>query len=412
MAGGEDTTATATSQRIRDCRGRYARERRDRNGRARDSFGRFVHEDFARAWPGRDERVPPQRVQRLQRELHHHHYAHNVQQPLTQGTAATWSLAVTYPSYIATNAGVNLARQQYAAYWQGTGTAVVGHPHLWAAATNTTSDTQYLHYSNVTNGTGSVSWAGTTTDAVIGRLDVKPEPVVTAELRIEAKRFDDHPDPDVLIGEGMDELRQKLEEALGMRLDRDAVWAKWTSESFTNDVLLRAEWTPRKLTVEAWDAWQKLPKLRRVFDQATRAYIEIDEAELRRREWQATRQRLVASNRTRAAKLREQASQRRANELLLTMLDEAQAEQWRTERAFTIETADGARRYRIRRGVAGNIMLVKDGDREAPAGGWLRRFCFHAYHPDGQIPVEDHVLAQKLFIESDEASFLRLANPA
>lgn len=198
-----------------------------------------------------------------------------------------------------------------------------------------------------------------------------------------------------------------------MTIAREAVWEQWCSDDLmSDDVVIRAVWTPRSLTVEAWDAWQNLPKMRRVWDHTTRRYTEIDEAEFKRREWKSQQHSLIIRNRGRATQLRERIAQRRARELLLSMLDEDQAQQWEAERAFTIETADGARRYRIRHGVAGNIMLVKDGDREASDGGWLRRFCFHAYHPEGSIPVEDHVLAQKLFIESDEASFLRLANPA
>lgn len=175
------------------------------------------------------------------------------------------------------------------------------------------------------------------------------------------------------------------------------VWQKWTAttvNNYTFDAEQRWEWTPRPATTDAWTEWQEIP--------AKRARVRH----------QTERQKLIARNRARTATLRERIAQRRAQELLFSMLDEIQIEQWQAERAFTIETADGARRYRIRHGVAGNIMLVKDGDREAADGNWLRRFCFHAYHPDGSIPVEDHVLAQKLFIESDEASFLRLANPA
>jgi hypothetical protein len=40
------------------------------------------------------------------------------------------------------------------------------------------------------------------------------------------------------------------------------------------------------------------------------------------------------------------------------------------------------------------------------------RLCVHAYHPEGWIPDEDHMLAQKLLLESDggEAEFLQMAN--
>lgn len=181
---------------------------------------------------------------------------------------------------------------------------------------------------------------------------------------------------------------------LGMASARTAsastvdTWHYWADMRQTQTAALSQR------TQDAWRLWQEVP--------AKRA----------RGRHEGERQILIRRNRAHTSKLRERVAQRRARDLLMSMLDEVQAEQWRAERAFTIETADGARRYRIRHGIAGNIMLVKDGDREAPAGSWLRRFCFHAYHPDGQIPVEDHVLAQKLYIEANEEDFLRLANPA
>jgi hypothetical protein len=285
-------------------------------------------------------------------------------------------------------------------YWT-TQTASTTVPQQWQVLglqwqTGTSISSNYYQYSGV------------------GWLEAQPERIVEAEVRISTALFEDHPDPDALLGEQMEELRRQLEEAVGVTITRESVWEEWCTGDVMNadEVVLKAQWTPRALTIEAWDAWQNLPKMRRVWDQATRRYTEIDEAEFKRRAWKSAQHSLIIRNRGRATQLRDRIAQRRARELLLSMLDEVQAQQWESERAFTIETADGARRYRIRHGVAGNIMLVKDGDREAPPDGWLRRFCFHAYHPDGSMPVEDHVLAQKLYIEADEESFLQLANPA
>lgn len=375
MAGGQDANATLP---VRDCRGRFARERRDCNGRARDSFGRFVHEDFARAYPGRDERVAPERVRNARQRREQWQYAQiDTTDQTTAGPGWDLQVAVTRPRFINSN---------YTHYPAG-------------------SSPYWENYTPTTASTNNSVWYQ---QAELGALGS----TVTAETRIDEAEFDQHPDPDALLGEGMDSLRRKLEEALGMTLARDEVWVNWASESLNGEVLLRAEWTPRKLTIEAWDAWQKIPKLRRIYDQATRSYIEVTEEELRRREWVQKNYRMVIRNRGRTAKLRENIAQRRARALLLEMLDEAQTEQWEREKAFTIETADGLRQYRIRHGVAGNITLIKDGDRAAAPGSYLRRYCFHAYYPGGDMPVEDNVLAQKLFIEADEEGFLALANDA
>lgn len=126
------------------------------------------------------------------------------------------------------------------------------------------------------------------------------------------------------------------------------------------------------------------------------------------------RRQLVARNRSRAHVLRRKLAARKAEQLLLEHLSASQREEWQTDRAFTVLTADGKRAYRIAYGLAGNVRLVKADEpplsrrgNPLPVGA---RFCMHVYHPDGQVPNEDNVLAQKLLIESNEAHFLELAN--
>jgi hypothetical protein len=244
-------------------------------------------------------------------------------------------------------------------------------------------------------------------------VGVVAEPKVAAEVRISAELFHDHPDPDALFGDQMNVLREQLEEALGMKIAREAVWEEWCSPGggdwLNGDIVLRAEWTPRALTISAWDAWQKLPKLRRIWDDQTRSYTEIDEAEFRRREWRSRRHSLVIRNRGRAAALREKLAERRAEALLREHLDETQWRDWTAHKRFHVQTADGERVYEIRRGRAGNIYLVKGVNPRQPH---VKRFCFHEYHPNGRVPVADNVLAQALFIQYDEERFLELANPS
>ena len=58
--------------------------------------------------------------------------------------------------------------------------------------------------------------------------------------------------------------------------------------------------------------------------------------------------------------------------------------------------------YRIREGHSGNV------DALDPRGRVIDRFCAH---PLGRVPVYDVMLAQKLWIETDENMFLKKAAP-
>jgi len=61
----------------------------------------------------------------------------------------------------------------------------------------------------------------------------------------------------------------------------------------------------------------------------------------------------------------------------------------------------GNHKYRIERGVSGNVKLINDND-DKPK----HQYCIH---PVG-VPVADVMLAQKLLLETNEQEFLRIAN--
>lgn len=179
--------------------------------------------------------------------------------------------------------------------------------------------------------------------------------------------------------------------------DTSSVWLTW------NDAY------PPTGASQAWTYWNATAS------SYTNARVVVPEAPrpVETPEQRAVRQRQqgILRNRARAHRLRQNVARRRAEALLLEHLDVDQRAEWAASRSFHVATADGVRRYRIKLGLAGNVALVKDGELEPRvAGGHLRRFCMHVYHPDGKIPDEDNVLAQKLLLESDEAEFLRLAN--
>ncbi len=129
--------------------------------------------------------------------------------------------------------------------------------------------------------------------------------------------------------------------------------------------------------------------------------------EIRQREWKKKNQELISKCRRESRKVRDHCASRRAEALLFEHLTDEQIEEWKASKQFHVQTREGERVYRIKRGRAGNIVLVKDGDREAER---LASFCIHEYHPDGSVPLEDNVLAQKLLLEADEDEFLRIAN--
>ena len=96
-----------------------------------------------------------------------------------------------------------------------------------------------------------------------------------------------------------------------------------------------------------------------------------------------------------AAKL---AAKGRAKKLLMDTLSKGQRET--IEKFGYFDVAVGGKTYRIRQGTHGNVRLL-DG-----TGKEVQKFCVQ---PDA-VPDEDAMLAQKLWLEADEAEFLKVAN--
>jgi hypothetical protein len=172
-----------------------------------------------------------------------------------------------------------------------------------------------------------------------------------------------------------------------------------------------------------WSAWQELNQSFQQVGQSAKEAAQrmaslsqhrLDPEEDKRQQARVRRAQLLRRTRERSRALRSKVASRVAEELLLDHLTPAQREEWVTHRYFHVETADGRRRYRIDYGLAGNIHLVKcDEPVTGKHGIPLRagnRFCAHVYHPDGPIPNEDNVLAQKLLLETSEEEFLAMAN--
>jgi hypothetical protein len=161
----------------------------------------------------------------------------------------------------------------------------------------------------------------------------------------------------------------------------NTTWVTWTASTATTYAA----------TNTTWQAWNTTTT-----GTSWATPIPVSTAEQRERqeeEWQA---------RARA--------EERAKETLESLLTQEQIEDLRRTKAFELITQSG-RRYRIRRGVSGNVRLVEDG-REVEA------LCAHprtSLHDDagrylGALPSEDVMIAQMLALNADEEGFRRIAN--
>lgn len=92
---------------------------------------------------------------------------------------------------------------------------------------------------------------------------------------------------------------------------------------------------------------------------------------------------------------------RKAKKLLTEHLTDEQLVMLAEKDYFELESSSG-RRYRIHRGHSRNILELN------AAGQPVNRLCAHSR--DLSMPDEDHILVQKLMLETDEAGFRRVAN--
>jgi len=168
-----------------------------------------------------------------------------------------------------------------------------------------------------------------------------------------------------------------------MHADTNAVWLTWNQNTAvtagTTNVInpwydegttaaLTMDWT-RWVTQQEETAEQRVERQRRQADH-----------EQRTRDYAAARK----------------AAAERAEKLLEACLSSGQRESLRKSGWFVVYTKSG-RAYQIRRGRARNVVEVNT----------KRTYCCH---PVDGVPDADTMLAQKLMLEADEESFLRLAN--
>jgi hypothetical protein len=136
-----------------------------------------------------------------------------------------------------------------------------------------------------------------------------------------------------------------------------------------------------------WQAWSR--EAPHVWRQMSREQREAHEAQ--EQQWQERQRRQQQETAEAEAK---------AERLLLSCLTPEQRETYQRRSCFYLYTREG-RKYRIDKGWAGNVKLVDETDQV------LSSFCIH---PSITVPYADNMLGQKLMLEADEKTFMRVAN--
>lgn len=177
-------------------------------------------------------------------------------------------------------------------------------------------------------------------------------------------------------------------------------WASATTSTSTTTTWITWASSSTATTADTWYSWNTgvLSTLPRV--QPARQETD-EEREAREQAWreQEARARQVREQ----AQREHRAARRRARTLLRSCLDRAQKRTLKQHGYFDVRSIgqDGTERtYRIFQGTHGNVREIDAEGRE------IRKFCIQ---PNG-VPDEDAMLAQKLWIEHDLASFERVAN--
>lgn len=196
----------------------------------------------------------------------------------------------------------------------------------------------------------------------------------------------------------------------------DNAWGNWIlNQSLTNAVTATTTggqtwsvWCNDQLHAqmrEAMRQWHHWNEIKNATDAEARAAIEERRAarglELERRVAAEARRFGVAAEARRVAEL--DAANRRAEDLLRRELTEEQSRDLDKKGCFYLETVqpDGSRRkYRIDRGTHGNIKRLDD------KGSIIETLCVQP----GGVPTADAMLAQKLWLETNEEKLRKTAN--
>ncbi len=164
-----------------------------------------------------------------------------------------------------------------------------------------------------------------------------------------------------------------------MMASNHVIWQRWISASGTTAALYAPRVVAPQLTPEQIAAAEE------------RARVERAASEERNHVWAQERARTLAV---------QTAANRRAMELLHSMLSKAQSDSLKANNYFVVDAPSG-RRYRIDQGSHGNVRVI-----DKITGALVERLCVQ---PQG-VPEGDAMLMQKLLIETAEDVFRKTAN--
>lgn len=179
--------------------------------------------------------------------------------------------------------------------------------------------------------------------------------------------------------------------------DVNPVWSRWTSAGTT------------ATNVNLWPSWvtqfADAVLARRERDWPRQAYqtpaprVVTEEDLARNRRWELQREAQLEEQRV--ARAARAAAEAKAEELLRANLSEAQRQELEQHDWFLVIGKTGEI-FRIRRGRSANVDVI-----DPKTGAIVKRLCAH---PNVHCPDADTMLAQKLHLEDDAQSFIRVAN--
>lgn len=175
------------------------------------------------------------------------------------------------------------------------------------------------------------------------------------------------------------------------------IWDTWTGTGVTSSTVVptctNPEWYGSVYNNGIWQNWNTANKVQSVF-----LALAVSPEAMKRQEEDSKRRALCSANRLRSQRLRKKIAEKAAEGLLLSTLNEEQREEYMRLQRFHLIVGD--RKYRIRKGMHGNIDVIEDNN-------IVERLCVYA---QGGVPEQDNMLAQKLILETDEEHLRQTAN--
>jgi hypothetical protein len=174
----------------------------------------------------------------------------------------------------------------------------------------------------------------------------------------------------------------------------DIVWYSWQGTSTAATATVTATATAATIWYQ-WTCVDSVPAP----PAPEQAALTVEEQSEQQAERERVRSEQATAYVARAAEVKE--ATERAVRLFEEQLSDEQLDQYKKNQSFTVVSRKSGRRYRIDHGIARNVrQLREDGSIE-------KTYCCHLA---GDFPIHDHMVAQKLFLEHDEDTFLALAN--